>query len=363
VAGNGRSASSLVEHADSVSAGGTQSLRNSINESRRLAVVDDIWEDRRTRHAKDSGIPRLSLLAVPMSSHGDIIGILYVAKEANQGFDQDDLDVMTGFADHATIAIENARLIAKSLERERLQQELLVARHMQKRLLPQRMPSFPQVEFAAVSESSAEVGGDYYDFFDLGNDKIGIVVADVSGKGVSAAFYMAELKGIFLSLMRLSDSPKQVLIQANRALLESLEKNAFISVVYGILDVSSGEFVVSRAGHCPLVWTSKTGVELVRPNGLGLGLTQGAIFEQATEERMLKLKLGDSCLLYTDGVTEARNREGDEFGYERLVEAMTKLQGKDAEDIKTGILDEIRTFSGNSAYTDDMTLVVVKWRA
>jgi sigma-B regulation protein RsbU (phosphoserine phosphatase) len=326
-------------------------------------VIDDIWEDRRTKHAKQQGIPRLSLLAAPMLSHGDLIGILYVAREAEQGFDQDDLDVMSGFAAHATIAIENALLIARSMERERMEQELMVARRMQKRLLPQTMPTSAHVEFAAISESSAEVGGDYYDFFELERDKIGVVVADVSGKGVSAAFYMAEMKGIFLSLMRLSDSPKQVLIQANRALLESLEKNAFISVVYGVLDVSSGEFAVSRAGHCPFVWTSATGVDLVRPNGIGLGLTHGTVFEQATEERMIRLKKGDSCVFYTDGVTEARRSDGEEFGYERLVEAVRKNRDRNAEGMKTGILDEIRTFSCDSAYTDDMTLVVIKWLA
>ncbi|MCU0411897.1 MAG: serine/threonine-protein phosphatase, partial [Bacteroidetes bacterium] len=209
----------------------------------------------------------------------------------------------------------------------------------------------------------AEVGGDYYDVFELSDGRYGLVVADVSGKGVSAAFYMAVLKGIFLSLVRLDPSPRELLVKANRALLESLEKNAFISVVYAVLDTKNGDLVMARAGHCPVVHASAKGTELIRPNGLGLGLTEGRLFAQSTEERVIRLMTQDVCVFYTDGVTEARNALDEEFGYDRLVDAVHRHKTKDAAGIKDGILQEIRTFLENSAYTDDMTLVVIKWLA
>ena len=335
-------------------------LRRFLQETHRSLLIDDLWEDRRTKHRKENGMPRGALLSVPLLSQGQLIGVLYAFKDRHDSFDRDDTEVMTTFADHATIAIENSRLIARSLERERLKQEMMVAHRMQRRLLPQTMPAIAGIEFAAVSESSTEVGGDYYDFFPLDDGRTGIVVADVAGKGVSAAFYMAELKGIFLSLSRLSFSPRELLVRANRAVLESLEKNAFISVVYAVLDPAKGSLMMSRAGHCPVVFATDSRTEMIRPSGLGLGLTDADLFARSTEERMLVLQPGDVCVLYTDGITESRNEREEEYGYDRLVELTRLLRSNSAEEIKNGILRDVRTFVGSSSYTDDMTLVVVK---
>ncbi len=156
-----------------------------------------------------------SLLVVPLVSHQNLIGILYATKQLDFGFEQDDIEVLSGFADQVTIAIENATLIQRSLEKERLQRELLLAQEMQKRLLPQTLPTFPNVEMQAVSAPALEVGGDYYDIAILDDRRVGIVIGDVSGKGVGAAFYMAEMKGIFQSLSKIyyrrkSFSSKQI---------------------------------------------------------------------------------------------------------------------------------------------------------
>ncbi|MEW6062596.1 MAG: GAF domain-containing protein, partial [Bacteroidota bacterium] len=181
---------------------GGNELRTAVLQSKKVMMVDDVESDRRTKH-----LPKLkqigSMLIIPLLSHGNVIGILYATKEISFGFDQDDVDILTGFADQVAIAIENARLIEKSLEKERLQRELLLAQEMQKRLLPQRLPTFPTVEMRAISSPALEVGGDYYDVVQINHDRIGIVIGDVSGKGVGAAFYMAEVKGIFQSLAKI----------------------------------------------------------------------------------------------------------------------------------------------------------------
>ncbi len=349
------------EEIDTLAAQDNNSFRRLMLDSRKVVLIDDLWNDRRTKHVKERGSLKGSLLSVPLVAHAELIGVLHATKDFANGFDQDDIDVMTTFADHVTIALENSKLIAKSIERERLQQELEVARKMQLRLLPQRMPQIPFVDVAAVSVSSLEVGGDYYDFVSLRDGHLGIVVGDVSGKGVSAAFYMAEVKGIFLSLSKICTSPRDLLVRANQSLVESLEKNAFISLLYAILDGKNGRLTLARAGHCPLVHVSGTRCELVRPTGLGLGLTDGKIFEESTEERTIDLHKDDVCLFYTDGVTESRNSQGDEYGYERLVDAALRTRNFSADEIKNRILEDVRTFTGNRTYNDDMTLVVIKW--
>jgi len=337
------------------------SLREILMETKKVVLVDDTWSDRRTKSVKELGVLRGSLASVPLTSHGEVIGILHASKDLEHGFDQDDVDVLTTFGDHVTIAIENARLIARSIERERLQQELQVAKRMQKQLLPQVLPVLEEAEFAAMSESSAEVGGDYFDIVKLSETTWAIAVGDVSGKGVSAAFYMAEVKGIVLSLSKVYASPKELLARANDALHGSLDKRSFISLVYGILDTEAGTFRLARAGHCPMIYAANSGTVLVRPNGLGLGIADSHVFTESTEEQILKLNEGDVCVMYTDGITEARNPSGEEFGYDRLLRRISEVRERSADEIKIRILDTVRTFVSTGTYMDDMTLVVVKW--
>ncbi|MEK6567036.1 MAG: PP2C family protein-serine/threonine phosphatase, partial [Bacteroidota bacterium] len=155
--------------------------------------------------------------------------------------------------------------------------------------------------------------------------------------------------------------PKELLIRANETLMGSLEKKAFISLIYAIIDTRAGTVHIARAGHCPLVYLSGNEVELVRPTGLGLGLTNGEVFVQATEERLIKLREGDVCIFYTDGITESRNANGDEFGSERLVTVAQRSKDRTAEEIKNEVLQEVRKHVGSPVIGDDMTLVVIKW--
>ncbi len=339
---------------------GTQLMRYLID-SHKALLIEDIWSDRRTKHLKKKGFARGSLLTVPLLSHGKLIGVLHATKDFQNAFDQDDIDVMTTFADHVSIAIENSRLISKSIERERLHQEMMVARRMQKRLLPQSLPNLSSAEFAAVSESSLEVGGDYYDVIALPAERFGIVVGDVSGKGVSAAFYMAELKGIIMSLSKICTTPLELLSRTNDTLMETLEKNMFISAIYGVLDVQKATLTLTRAGHCPMIYVSNNSVELIRSTGIGLGLTDKFQFDKASEERTIKLQHGDICIFYTDGITESRNTEMEEYGYERLMQIASKCTNCSANEMKEQILSSIRTFIGQGTYNDDVTLIVMKW--
>ncbi len=204
------------------------------------------------------------------------------------------------------VAIENSRLIKKSIERERLVQEMTLAQEMQRKLLPQELPTIRGVDIDAISTPAFEVGGDYYDFVELSETTIGIIVGDVSGKGVPAAFYMTEVKGIFQSLSALYASPRDFMVRANAVLSESIDKHSFVSLLYGILDVRTGRFQIARAGHCPLLHVGRSDSAYLRPDGMGLGLAEDDFFSETIEEHTLQLAPGDACVL--DGVTEAHKK-------------------------------------------------------
>jgi phosphoserine phosphatase RsbU/P len=337
-----------------------RSLRDVVLQERRRIVIDDLEAD---PHFKGRGKPLRpigTIVSVPLVFHEGVAGILYATRETPYGFASDDVDVISAFADQATIAVENSRLIKRSIERERLDQEMALAREMQRKLLPQVLPRYRSLEIEAASTPAFEVGGDYYDLVELPDGLVGVVVGDVSGKGVPAAFYMSEVKGIFQSLSPLYHSPKEFLVRANDVLCRSIDKHSFVSLLYATVDVRSGRLQLARAGHCPLLLLSGDRVEYVRPDGMGMGLSAGATFADAVQELTLRLLPGDVCILYTDGVTEARRGE-EEFGYERLLAVARSSRHRDAAGIKEQILGAVRDFVDGQASHDDMTLVVLKW--
>lgn len=303
-----------------------------------------------------------SLLVVPLVARDELIGALFASKVVVRGFERDDIETISIFAAQAAVAIDNARLFEQQVEKERLSRELSIAREVQRKLLPQNPPEISGVSMAASSVSAQEVGGDYYDFVKLDDDRYGVIIGDVSGKGTSAAFYMAEMQGIFQSVSRLAATPSIFLHHANMALAQSLDRNVFISAIYGILDLKNETFDIARAGHCPAATVGINGnSRYIRTKGLGLGLDRGDFFQKTLDEEHIDLTPGDVFVLYTDGVVESRNPAGDEFGYDRLMETIDENRHEDADGIHAAVLRDLRHFMGNEEYDDDMTLVVLKW--
>lgn len=294
--------------------------------------------------------------------HNHSNGLLFVSRKESIPYDEEERNLIQTFTDYASIAIENSRLLAESIEKERLEQELQVAREMQFKLLPQKIPEFSEFEISAVFIPAFEVGGDYYDFFELKENKLGFVIADVSGKGVSAAFIMAEIRGIFESLSKSGGSPKETLINANMILERTLDKKSFISGIYGYISRDTGELVFCRAGHPSLIIAGEEGVREYTPAGCGLGLTYSEIFETTLEEIKIKLKKDEIIVLYTDGITESKNSKHEDFGIERLKEIIDNNKSETAERISSEIIKEVTTFSENHSQHDDITLVIFKWK-
>jgi len=248
-------------------------------------------------------------------------------------------------------------------EKQRMEDELRIARDIQKSLLPTEVPTLHGMSIAALCEPAREVGGDYYDFFDLGAGRLGVLIADVSGKGTSAALYMAELKGIMLALSHSERSPRRLLVNVNHMLAEHLDNRSFITMTYAVVDLKARTLTCARAGHTPLIVVSKRGTEVLMPNGMVLGLRlpgAGERFESLLEEHTLDLAAGDVIVLYTDGITEAMDGRGDLFGDNTLADVITTHCALGPVEIREQVLSAVRLFVGDAEPHDDMTMVILK---
>jgi serine phosphatase RsbU (regulator of sigma subunit) len=350
-----------LEETRAVTGGEGAVLRTLVLQQRKAVVIDEVKYDRRTKHLAERGVDFESLVIVPLMAHERTIGLLYATKSESFGFDQEDVELISAFADQATIAIENSRLIEKSLERERLMREMMLAQEMQRKLLPQRLPALKEIDLEALSTPAFEVGGDYYDFRMLDDHSLGILVGDVSGKGVSAAFYMAEMKGIFQSLSQIYRSPRAFLSRAHTVLSETIDKRSFISLIYAVIDLQTGVVDVARAGHCPLLHISGLSATYIKPTGLGLGMGSSEFFDRTITEEQIQLRAGDVIVLYTDGVTEAHPGDEDEFGYERLLETVRRSRHLTAVEIRDALIMEVDRHMNHESPEDDLTIVVLKW--
>jgi sigma-B regulation protein RsbU (phosphoserine phosphatase) len=253
-------------------------------------------------------------------------------------------------------------LLREQAEKQRLEEELRIARQIQMSLLPRQGVSLPGLRMAALCLPAAEVGGDYYDLLPLSESRMGVVVADVSGKGTSAALYMAELKGLVLSLSRTYESPAQLLAQANRILSATLDPRSFVTMTYAVVDTQARRMRYARAGHSPILhFEAASGrARALTPPGLGLGMDAGPRFEAVLEERDIALQSGDAFVFFTDGLSEAMNGSAELFGEGRLRATVERSGGLPSEQIKEHVLEEVRLFVGSAAQHDDMTLVVLK---
>ncbi len=255
------------------------------------------------------------------------------------------------------------QLMAEQAEKQRLEEELRIAREIQMSLLPgEGLVKVRGLRVAALCLPAAEVGGDYYDLLPLGETRMGVLVADVSGKGTSAALYMAELKGLVLSLSRIYDSPARLLCEANRIRSANMDSRSFVTMTYAVVDSAARCMRYARAGHSPLIQLqARSGrTRMLAPAGLGLGLDGGPRFDRILEEAEVRLEPGDFFLFFTDGLSEAMGPGAELFGEGRLRGILEGASGLGSEELKQRILDEVRGFVGDAAPQDDLTLVVLK---
>ncbi len=302
-------------------------------------------------------------LVLPLQ-HGDgLIGLISLGpKEGDEAFYKDDLELLDVLSDQINISLANALLTEQLREQERLRKELEVARRIQLDSLPQADPKVPGLDVSGISIPALEVGGDYYDYFTMRDQRFAVVVGDVSGKGTSAALYMSQLKGILKTASRFHDSLRDLFVEVNTVTYESIAEQSFITLTCGLFDLQSGIFKIVRAGHLPMIYysPSKGVCQEILPAGIGIGLDPGELFRQELEELELQFAAGDTFLFFSDGIVEARNANGEEFEMDAIKELVTQNGCLSAFDLRERIVSSTLAFASEQVQKDDMTLIVVK---
>ncbi|GAB4450577.1 MAG: hypothetical protein Kow00120_20900 [Anaerolineae bacterium] len=300
-----------------------------------------------------------ALLGIPLATKGELRGLMLVdCSEEPTGIDERRLNILTGIAYQTTLAMEAARLRAEAGERERLERELEVARDIQSSFLPEHPPQINGWEVAAFYRPARRVGGDFYDFIPLKGGRWGIVVADVADKGVPAALFMALSRTLIRAAALSRISPSKTLERVNEMVVSDVRSDLFVTVYYLVLEPDTGLIRYATGGHNPpLHIRAQDGTARFI---LGRGIAIGVLDEIAVQEHGVRLEPGDVIVCYTDGVTEAINANGKEFGADRLQALVSQCATETAGEIIARISAAVDAFAGDEGQFDDLTLVVLK---
>ncbi len=303
-----------------------------------------------------------SAAIVPLIVEDRSIGTMVIDTRYPRYFQPSEIRFLQLMANQAAIAIDRARLRVEELAHHRLEEELAVGRQIQMSMLPAGCPEFPGWDVAAVYEPAKQVGGDFYDFFELPNDNLGLVIADVSDKGVPAALFMALSRSAIRNNALRGRSPAKTLTHANQYIREDSQADMFLTAFYGVLGLEHGRFTFANAGHNPPLWWRNADHTISTLTSKGIVL--GIIDKVKIEEQSIEIAPGDVLVFYTDGITEAVNEGYREFGEARLMEAvtdvLTAVPDTPAGTLIESILNAVRTFSAGMTPSDDITLFIVR---
>jgi sigma-B regulation protein RsbU (phosphoserine phosphatase) len=293
-----------------------------------------------------------------------LVGFINVGpKMSGKVYSQEDITLLATVAGQAAIAIENSRLHKSEIEQQRIKEELDLARNIQQGLFPKANPEIPGLDIAGISIPATSVGGDYYDFIQLGPKKILAVVADVSGKGMSAALYMSKIQGMVQLAAHMYQTPREMLTHINRRIFEGIDRKSFITMILALFDMKKKEVRICRAGHNKALVGINDKLRFLEGGGIGLGLERGPVFEDTIEEVRLPIKSNGIFLFYTDGITEAMNEKKKQLGEKAIVNLLKTKRHQSSWEIEQAILTTVEEFRGSAEQHDDVTMVVVKANA
>jgi sigma-B regulation protein RsbU (phosphoserine phosphatase) len=357
--------SSLVFHAEAVRGydiGQMMELRLKLGEgligwvaqTGEAVVVSDVWADARYYNARKE---TRSEVVAPIISNDSVIGVFDLESDDLNAYTEDDKQLLMLLASQVAIIVEKAMLHAQLVEKKRLEAQLEVARQVQLALLPERDPEMDGFDISGYNFSTEEVSGDYYDFVKPYDDQLGLVIADVSGKGVPASLLMAFLRASLRSAIHVGYAPNVAMAKVNYLLWESIEQHQFVTCFYGMLDATNRTLAFVNAGHNPLlVLNPGGGPRFVERGGLPLGLFKDTRYY----EYYLPIDAGQVLVLYTDGATEALSPGGEEYGRSRLVDAVHRSRALRARQMIDYIYNDIFEWTGGRGSGDDVTFVVIK---
>lgn len=325
-------------------------------------LITDGSNDPRIPQGASDLIEINSLLIAPLKVNEKIMGVCVLVNKRNgNSFSNYDQSLFENLVNYAALILDLLYLTKEVREKQSLQHEIQLANEVQQLLLPKDIFDIEGYDLYAYNKPAKDLGGDYYELLDFGNNMIGVAIADVSGKGVAAALVMATLRSfIKVEAPRFTSSPRDLVEHLNHLLYKDIKEDMFITLTYGVLNTKTGELKIVRAGH-EQISVFNPDVNYPReycPKGMALGIVSPDYFQ--LEEITISLKEGELLFLYTDGVTEAMNKYQDEFGMDRVRQKIQEHSRKSGKEICTQLLGEIEKFTGGIAQYDDITLVLVK---
>lgn len=304
------------------------------------------------------------LLATPLVYARRAVGILVVTRRRGEAFSRNDGEVFASVAEQSAFALGSALVHQEAAEKRRLERELNQASEIQRVLLPRAAPALSDYEIAAEYKAARRVSGDYYDYVRVDDDRYGIAIGDVCGKGIAASLIMAMCRSNLRSRAPENLSPASVLHSVNHSIFPDIREDMFVSLLYLILERGSREVTMARAGHePPVIYRKATGTtEVIETSGLAAGIDEGPVFKRSVKDYRFRMESGDILLLYTDGVIECEDPAGDEFGIERLCALLVENHERSSREIVDAVLADLGRFSAGAAQSDDITLIAIEKR-
>jgi serine phosphatase RsbU (regulator of sigma subunit) len=299
-------------------------------------------------------------LIVPLVYQGKVIGLINLGeKKSGKPYKREDIDLLRSLAHQGAVAIENARLFKENLEKQRMEEELNIARDLQMSMLPAHCPEIKGFKIAAQSIPAREVGGDFFDFIDMGQEKMGFLIGDVTGKSVSGALVMSAARSVFRILSEEHSRVDEIMMRANRRARKDMRPGMFIALLYALLEAKNRSMTICSAGQTQPIYFSSTSGETKLVETKGDTFPLGILDETEYAETKILLAPGDKAVFYTDGIVEAMNEKRELFGFERLLEIVQKENALSADLLLQKILIQAKEFTGSAEQQDDITLIVV----
>jgi len=343
-----------------------EGLIGQVAKSGKAVLIADAENDPRVIQHSDPSLRVRSIIVAPVIFQDDLIAVLAVANPSDGlAFTDTDFSLVESLAEQVGLAVHNSDAMKVQIEKSKIDLDLELAGNIQGLLLPKEFPPSENLNFAAHYTAAQKIGGDLYDIFELDEDTIGMAIADVSGKGISASILMAICQTNLRHFSKLYRSPSKVLSAINEQMASAMRRDMFITIIYAVFNLRTEEVVLARAGHeLPLFYDSHDDGSLdvgpIRSNGMAVGMVPPEIFDATIEDTRIHFGKEDALLLYTDGVTESVDESGREFSSGRLVDILRTHGSESAEVISAKVISSVKKFSGGAGQPDDLTLIAVK---
>jgi len=336
-------------------------------------LIGTVWRDKeplflsgndaRLENLRETKQATTSAMFCPLIFGPQNLGVIAVANgHMSSPFTASDFAVFKAIAEQSAFALYNAIVYSEASEKRRLDIDLLVAQDIQRILLPSAAPDIDGYQISGINIPAKQVSGDYFDYIKIDEERYGIAIADVSGKGVPASLIMAMCRSVLRSKAVGNTSGAEVLRQVNRQLYPDIKEDMFISMAYLVLDLQTKKITLCRAGHdAPMLYSAKEKtVTKINPPGMALGIDSGDVFDRITRDFSVEMEPGDCLILYTDGVTEALDSKGFEFGMKQMILSIQASAPEGAAGIVKRLTDDLRDFIGTYPQNDDITLIAIR---